>query len=292
MKHPDIQIHVQHEQLPPGLYVVATPIGNIQDISLRALTILLSVDAIYCEDTRVTNKLLQHYGIKGSMHVYNDTSKKKDRVMIVERAQTEAIALVSDAGTPLISDPGYKLIADAVERDITVTACPGACAAINALVLSAMPSDNFVFHGFLPNKEAALKKKLLPYAASEATHIAYERGSRVLEFLEHLAKIWPECDVVIAREMTKKFEEVKRDTITSLIKYYAAEGTPKGEVVILFRSNASKTTQEDDLVELIQEHLKEMKVKDAVKAVSELTGIPKNTVYDLAIKVKHGNENA
>jgi len=213
-----------------GLYVVATPIGNLADMSQRAIAVLDAAEIVAVEDSRVTGKLLHHLGLKKKMRRYNDHSSTNDRDSLIAAARDGVVALVSDAGTPLISDPGYKLVRAAREAGVPVYTIPGASAVIAALSISGLPTDRFLFSGFLPNKAKARADALLELAPIKATLVFYESGPRLAASLETISEIYGDRDVAVARELTKKFEEVVTGTAAELAARYAVQD-PKGEIV-------------------------------------------------------------
>lgn len=216
------------------LYIVATPIGNLEDITFRAIETLKRVDLIACEDTRRTKILLSRYNIKNALTSYFEHNKlKRKRYLIGLLKEGKDVALVSDAGTPGISDPGYRIIRDAIDNDIEVVAIPGPNAAITALVLSGMPTDRFVFEGFLSSKTIARKKRLAGFKGEKRTIILYESPYRILKTLQDMKEVFGEIKVACIREATKKFEEVKRDNLSDLISYLE-EKHPRGEFVLVF----------------------------------------------------------
>lgn len=215
------------------LYIVATPIGNLKDITLRAIETLKSVDLIACEDTRRTKILLVHYGIHTPTTSYFEHNKiTKGKFLINELKEGKDIALVSDAGTPGISDPGFNIIRDAIREGISVTVVPGANAAISALAISGLPTDKFTFEGFLPVKETARQKRLKILAKEEKTIIIYESPYRILKALVDIKEIMGERNIAVVRELTKKFEEIRRGTPDELLEYFSSH-TPRGEFIIV-----------------------------------------------------------
>ena len=274
-------------KLTPGLYLVATPIGNLRDISLRALDTLGSADLILCEDTRVSGKLLQTYDIQTKKMIYNDHNASKQRGQIIEKLSSGAsIALISDAGMPLISDPGYKLVRDCQELGINVTSVPGASASLMAIQLSGFPSDKFTFLGFLPPKTEARKKMLSPWSENICPLIIYESAGRLVQTLQDIREVLGNREVAVTRELTKIYEEVRRDRVDVLIAHYETEGAPKGEIVILVNGAEYKAPDEEELKRLLIEAMKKLSVKDAAQSVSEQTGISKKQLYELALSLK------
>lgn len=281
------------QTLKSGLYLVATPIGNMRDISFRALDVLSSVDTIACEDTRITGKLLSAYRIKKPMVQYNDHSAAKQRSRILqELAAGGRVALVSDAGTPLISDPGYKLVREVREQGFEVTAVPGANAVLTALQLSGLPSDAFSFIGFLPAKSTARKKTLEAWAAAPGSLVMYETAPRLEESLADMLAVLGNRQAGVARELTKMFEEVQSGSLEDLVKHYRKKGAPKGEIVVIVGSEATIATSDEEekakavtIEDQLRIALKTMSVKDAAEAVAIASGKPKKTIYTLALKL-------
>jgi len=221
--------------MPGTLYIVATPIGNLQDISLRAIETLKGADLIACEDTRHTKILLERYSIRRKLISYYEHNKlKRIPQLIGYLKEGKRIALVSDAGTPGISDPGYRIIREAIDNDIDIEVIPGPSAAIAALALSGMPTDRFVFEGFLPNKGERRKRKLATLKSEERTIIVYESPHRVLATLNDMQEVFGDIKVACIREITKKFEEVKRGYISDIVTYFNGK-KPRGEFVIIFK---------------------------------------------------------
>lgn len=266
-------------------YIVATPIGNFADITIRALETLKSVDIILCEDTRVTGKLLAHYSIKSKTVCYNDFSEDRDRRKIISQLQNgQKIALVSDAGTPLVSDPGYKLVREISQKGFTITSLPGASSTINALVLSGLPSDKFLFAGFLPPKQNARITALKEIKDVKATLIFFESARRLTKCLTDMQEVLGDREATVTREMTKHYEEIKTNNISKLIEYY--EATPaKGEVVLTVSSLGAKKIDAADIEQQLIEAMKNMRVKDAASVVAENTGQSKKDIYKLALEI-------
>ena len=278
-------------KLEPGLYITATPIGHLGDITLRALNALSLCDVIYCEDTRVTKKLLAAYNIRKTMHAYHDHNAARVRPQILKRLHAgQAVCLVSDAGTPLISDPGYKLVNDAIDQGQKVTSLPGACAPLVALTLSGLPTDRFCFAGFLPTKPGARKRAAEDLAAFSGTVILFESPRRLARTLGDLADVFGPRPAVIARELTKRFEELRRGPLNELAVALDEAGPPKGEVIILVGPAEEGDAAADDAEEragvALVAALKTMSTKDAAAEVSRLTGLPRRQVYDMALALK------
>lgn len=269
-----------------ALYIVATPIGNPLDISLHALEALRAADAIFCEDTRVTDRLLQHYGIKNSLFVYNDHSGDKERDHILRRLNDgQAVALVSDAGTPLISDPGFCLINEIHTHGYQMITLPGASSVITALSLACLPTDRFCFHGFLPHKTQAKHQFLEPLKDWSTTHVFFESAKRLTDTLEVAIRIFgKERKAVIARELTKPYEEFKRMRLGELQEFYTLHPEIKGEIVFLIAPNDAEQTIDQTTIDThILTALEQMRLKEAVAFVSEHTGINKKQIYERAL---------
>lgn len=271
--------------LSPGLYIVATPIGNLGDITLRAVEVLRGAGAVACEDTRVTGKLLHYLGIKKRMIRYDDHAGEGDRERLLALAKAEPVALVSDAGTPLISDPGYRLVHAARERGIAVTSLPGANAAVVAMTLSGLPNDRFLFAGFLPAKAKAREAVLLELAAVPATLLFYETAPRLDASLQAIAEVLPGREVAVARELTKKFEECRVGTPEELISHYALH-PPKGEIVLLIAPPSDGPAGEIDVDAMLRAELAEAKASQAAAKVAKATGLDRKTLYARALELK------
>ena len=271
--------------LSPGLYIVATPIGNLGDISHRAVTTLRGVAAVACEDTRVAGKLMQHIGLKQRLIRYDDHASDATRDHILSLAAQEPVALVSDAGTPLISDPGYRLVRAAREAGIAVTSIPGPSAAIVALTLAGLPSDRFLFAGFLPNKAKARADVLTELGAVRATLVFYETAPRLADALAAIAEVLPGREVGVARELTKKFEECRTGTPADLIAHYTAH-PPKGEIVLLVGPPGEARAADHDPDALLVEALKTQKASQAAAEVARITGLDRKALYARAMELK------
>jgi len=279
--------------LAPGLHLVATPIGNLGDLTLRAHWVLRNVDRILCEDTRVTSRLLAHYGIKKPLEAYHDHNADRVRPVVLEALRSgEKLALVSDAGMPLVSDPGYKLVREAVAEGLPVTAAPGASAALTALILSGLPPDAFLFAGFPPPRAGARRKALAQWAKLPATLIFYEGPSRVAASLADMAAQFGDRDAAVARELTKRHEEVRRGRLSELAQHYKEAGDPRGEVVIVVGppEPQSMAAAEPDLDERLQMLLGEHSLRDAVARLSAETGLPRRALYERALALQGKGE--
>ena len=277
-----------------GLYLVATPIGNLGDISLRALELLAGADVIACEDSRVTRKLIDRYGIATPLTPYHEHNAAEARPKLLARlAKGEAVALVSDAGTPLISDPGYKLVRAATEAGHTVTALPGASATLAALSVAGLPTDRFFFEGFLPPKQVARQKRIAELASIPATLVLFESGPRLAAALADLADGFGARAAAICRELTKLHEEVRRGILAELARDYAAGGETRGEIVIVVAPPAEVVVDAADVDELLRQALARVSVKDAVGEVALATGRPRREVYQRALELtKEGSDGA
>lgn len=273
------------QPLDPGLYIVATPIGNLGDVSARAMAVLGGVAAVACEDTRVTGKLLHHLGIKQKLIRYDDHASDATRDHLLGIAATSPLALVSDAGTPLISDPGYQLVVAARERGIVVTSIPGPSAAIVALTLAGLPSDRFLFAGFLPSKDKARREVLTELAAIKATLVFYETAPRLAAALGAIDEELPGRLVAVARELTKKFEECRSGSPAELIAHYSAH-PPKGEIVLLIGPPGEVVTSEADVEALLKSALADRKPSQAAAEVARLTGADRKALYARALELK------
>jgi len=267
-----------------GLYLVATPIGNLGDITLRALEVLASVDIIACEDTRVTRKLMDRYGIETRLTPYHEHNATEARPRLLARlADGQAIALVSDASTPLISDPGYKLVRAACEAGHTVTALPGPSSVLAALSVAGLPTDRFFFEGFLPAKQAARQKRVAELASIPATLVLFESGSRLAAALTDLAAAFGKRAAAACRELTKLHEEVRRGDLETLARDYTAGAESRGEFVVVVAPPADDGGTSDNIDELLLQALRRVSVKDAVGEVALATGRPRREVYQRAL---------
>jgi 16S rRNA (cytidine1402-2'-O)-methyltransferase len=273
-----------------GLYLVATPIGNLADITLRALETLAGADLIACEDTRVTRRLTERYGIATPLTPYHDHNAAEARPRLLARlAAGQAVALVSDAGTPLISDPGYKLARAASAAGHSVSALPGASAVLTALSVAALPTDRFFFEGFLPPKQAARQKRIAELTGIPATLVLFESGARLAATLADLAAGLGPREAAICRELTKLHEEVKRGDLAQLARLYAGGAETRGEFVIVVAPPSADETQAATVDDMLRKALARVSVKDAVGEVALATGRPRREVYQRALELAKDN---
>jgi 16S rRNA (cytidine1402-2'-O)-methyltransferase len=274
------------DSLSPGLYIVATPIGNLSDLSPRAAATLAACDVVAVEDSRVTAKLLSHIGIRRPMLPYHDHNADRVRPDLLARMRTDAVALVSDAGTPLISDPGYKLVRDARAAGIAITTIPGPSAVVAALTLSGLPTDRFLFLGFLPSKAAARASAIAEVAAIRATLVLYESGPRLGAALAALAQGLGARDAAVAREITKRFEETVTGTLPELAARYA-DAPPKGEIVIVIGPpGEAEPASAAELDDALAEAMARLSPSRAAAEVAEALGLPRRQVYERALALK------
>jgi 16S rRNA (cytidine1402-2'-O)-methyltransferase len=270
-----------------GLYVVATPIGNLADMSQRAIAILEAADIVAVEDSRVTGKLLHHLGLKKKMRRYNDHSDAGDRDVLVAAARDGVVALVSDAGTPLISDPGYKLVRAAREVGVAVFTAPGPSAAIAALSICGLPTDRFLFTGFLPSKAKARGDALTELAGVKATLVFYESGPRLAATLAAISEVLGDREIAVARELTKKFEEVVTGSPGELAERYA-EHEPKGEIVLIVGPPVEDEAEPGDVDAALRAALAEMPAAKAAGSIAKRFGLERSAVYARAMEFKTG----
>lgn len=273
-------------ELAPGLYLVSTPIGNLGDITLRAIAVLARADAILCEDTRHSRTLLSHFAIGTPARPYHEHNAARERPRVLaELNDGQRIALISDAGTPLISDPGWKLVRAALDAGHRVEALPGASAALAALTIGGLPTDAFLFAGFLPPKTAGRRTRIAELAAVPATLVFFEAPSRVAEALADLAAVLGPRPAALARELTKLHEEVRRAPLDKLAADLADQ-TLKGELVILVGPPLHADVTDDEIAARLTPALTEMSLRDAAKVVAEALGVPKTRVYDLGLRTR------
>ncbi len=279
--------HYAAPTLSPGLYLVATPIGNLGDITLRALQTLAAADLIACEDTRVSRKLLEHYGIATATTAYHDHNAAAVRPALLKRiADGAAVALISDAGTPAISDPGYKLVREAREHGLAVTALPGASSVLTALVASGLPTDRFLFEGFLPAKAMQRRDRIAELSRIPASIVLFEGGSRIAATLSGLAAGFGPREAAICRELTKLHEEVRRAPLSDLAEHYAGDAETRGEFVIVIAPPGEAAVPDaNDVDALIRAALSRVSVRDAVGEIVAATGLPRRDVYQRAVEL-------
>ena len=279
----------------PALYIVATPIGNLADISVRALDILAGVDMVLAEDTRVSRKLLQHYGIDRKMRALHDHNERQMAEAVVTSAISEklAIAQISDAGTPLISDPGYGLLNAALEKGLPVRSVPGPCAAIAALSISGLATDQFAFSGFLNAKSTVKRRELEALCRDKRTLIFYESPHRILDTLEILGDVFGhQRRIVVARELTKRFETLYRGPVSGVLAQAQTDSNfTKGEIVLLVAgAEESSSNKDNEARRILHILLDELPVSQAVKLASKITGAKKNALYEIANASKRESE--
>ncbi len=272
-------------RLKPGLYIVATPIGNLGDMTMRAAEVLRNCDAVACEDTRVTVKLMKHIGASKPLWRYDDHASDHDRARLIEALHEKAIALVSDAGTPLVSDPGYRLVREARAAGIAIVTLPGPCAAVAGLTVSGLPNDRFLFAGFLPNKDKARGDVLAELAAAPATLIFYETAPRLTKSLAAIGEVLPEREVAVARELTKLHEECRTGSPADLIAHYETH-PPRGEIVLLVAPPSERTNNAGDADVLLAEALETLKPSHAASQVAKATGLDRKTLYARALELR------
>jgi len=278
------------KQAGPGLHIVSTPIGNLRDITLRAIDTLESVEEILAEDTRVARRLLDAHGISAKVSAYHDHNGAMRRPDLLERLQAgAAIALISDAGTPLVSDPGWKLVHEAAALEIKIVPVPGASAMLAGLVASGLPSDRFLFAGFLPPKSRARVKAAEALRAVPATLIFYESGPRLPASLADLAAaLGGDRQAAVARELTKLFEETRRGSLSDLAAHYAEAGPPKGEIVVLIGPPEQVEASEADIDAALTDALTRLPMKAAANEIAQVFGIAKREAYQRALDLKNG----
>ena len=278
---------LEKNKLKAGLYLVATPIGNLADLSLRGLEILQNAEVIACEDTRVTGKMLSRHAIDTPMKAYHEHNAERARPGLLRIIEAGGVvALVSDAGTPSISDPGYRLVNDCIDQGLEITAAPGANAAITGLILSGLPTDRFLFAGFLPSKTSQRSKELAELAAVPATLIFYESAKRLAAALTDMVAELGDRSAAVTRELTKLHEEIRRGTLSELAQHYQDAGAPKGEIVIVVGPPLKKAAlTEAELDELIRQKLPDKSVRDLAAELAQETGLPKRRIYARALEL-------
>jgi len=274
------------EPLENGLHLVATPIGNLGDITVRALATLARADVICAEDTRHSRTLLAHYGIAAPLRPYHEHNAEAERPRLLALLeQGRSVALISDAGTPLISDPGFKLVREAIERGFKVHALPGPSAVLAGLAVAGLPTDAFLFLGFLPPRQAARRARIEQLSKVPATLVLFEAPTRLADALEDIGALLPARTVVVARELTKRFEEVRRGTASELADW-ARTGAAKGEVVVLVSPAVAGEVDDDAIEAELDRLLPAMSLRDAARAIADATGATRSHVYALGLKRK------
>lgn len=279
-------ISLRGASLQPGLHLIATPIGNLGDVTLRALAALERADVLYCEDTRHSRKLLAYFGMERPMRPYHEHNADRERPRILaELAKGKSVALMSDAGTPLVSDPGYKLVRAALDADHVVTCLPGPSAVLAAVASAGLATDTFLFGGFLPARQGQRLARLRELAAVPATLVLFEAPQRLSNSLADIAAVLGTREAAVARELTKLHEEVRRGTPADLARW-AADAAPKGEVVIVVGPPGPQSASDDDIAAGIAPLLAEMGLAEAAKTVAERLGVAKGRAYDIGLSLK------
>lgn len=282
---------IRKNNFESGLYVTATPIGNLGDVTLRAIDLLKAADFIACEDKRVSGKLLSYYDINTPMISYHDHNAKEVMPRILnELGSGKIIALISDAGTPMISDPGYRLVNECRKEGVMVTSLPGASALLCALTNAGMPTNNFLFCGFLPPKMQARQKEINRFSNVPTTIVYYESPRRLLACLKDIFAVLGNRQVAVCREMTKLYEEVIKDDVEALIEHYENIPTPKGEVVLIVAPPQEEEGMIGDLDAALNDALKQLSVKEAVAAVTYMTGKKRKEVYKRALELSQNDD--
>jgi 16S rRNA (cytidine1402-2'-O)-methyltransferase len=277
------------EPATQGLHLVATPIGNLGDVTLRALAVLRGVDRIYCEDTRVTARLLARYGIATPLARYDDHNAQAMRPAILAGLRRgERLALVSDAGTPLVSDPGYKLVRAAIAENLPVTAAPGPSAALTALILSGLPPDAFLFAGFLPPRRVARRRALARWKALDATLIFFESATRLADTLADMSEILGSRSAAVARELTKMHEDIERAALDDLARHYRATGPPRGEAVIVAGPPEPEIGDRLEIDMRLRPAIDAFGVREAATKLAAETGLSRRELYRRALAIEAG----
>jgi 16S rRNA (cytidine1402-2'-O)-methyltransferase len=278
--------HLLARALPPGLYLVATPIGNLADISLRALAALARADVVYCEDTRHSRTLFAHYSISRPLRPYHEHNAERERPRILaELAAGKSVALVSDAGTPLVSDPGYKLVRACLAQGHRVTSLPGASALLAGIASAGLATDTFLFAGFLPPRQAARRERLAELGTVPATLVFFEAPSRLADSLADMAAVLGAREAAVARELTKLHEEVRRGTPAELAAW-AERVQPKGEMVVAVGPPSAQEVTEEAIAARLAPLLGAMSLSEAAKTVADTLGVAKGRAYDIGLALK------
>ncbi|MFV0296525.1 MAG: 16S rRNA (cytidine(1402)-2'-O)-methyltransferase [Hyphomicrobiaceae bacterium] len=275
------------DPLPAGLYLVSTPIGNVGDMTLRALAVLAKADHVYCEDTRHSRPLLSHFGIDRALKPYHEHNARKERGPLLKLiADGKSVALISDAGTPLVSDPGYKLVLEAVEQGLLVQALPGASAVLCAIAVAGLPTDQFHFAGFLPVKQGQRRERIRLLGDQVATVVLFEAPNRLAALLDDIqAVLGDHRQVVVARELTKRFEEVKRGSAAD-VRAWAEGATVRGEVVVLIGPAPPAEVHDDDILSELEALGTDQGLKEASRQVAGKLGVSRSRVYDIGLQLK------
>jgi 16S rRNA (cytidine1402-2'-O)-methyltransferase len=280
-------VRIPARPLAPGLHVVATPIGNLRDMTLRALATLAAADLIACEDTRVTHVLTNHYGIETTLVPYHEHNAAEQRPkLLAALADGRAVALVSDAGTPLVSDPGYRLVVEALAAGHAVFPVPGASAVLAALVGAGLPTDTFLFAGFLPPKEVGRRKRLAELATVPGSLVFFESPNRLAASLADMAAVFGDRPTAVARELTKVFETIRRGPLSGLAAQFAGEPVPKGEIVVVVGPPLEKALAPDDVDALLASLLETKSVRESADEAAGLTGLSRRDLYQRALALK------
>ncbi|WP_109612914.1 16S rRNA (cytidine(1402)-2'-O)-methyltransferase [Pseudaminobacter salicylatoxidans] len=284
------QTEIAARPLEVALYLVATPIGNLGDITLRALETLAGADVLACEDTRVTRVLLDRYGIRQRPTPYHEHNAAEAGPRLIEALESgRSVALVSDAGTPLVSDPGYRLVEQAQEHGIRVVPIPGPSAVLAALTASGLPSDTFMFAGFLPVKDGQRRTRLSELSAAPATLIFFESPRRLADTLAAMTDVYGDRRAAIGRELTKTFEEVRTGTLAALAAHYAEAPTPKGEIVICVGPPLEQAAEAEDVDRLLLSLAAEMPASKAAAEAARMTGGQKQALYRRLLELREGS---
>lgn len=273
--------------LSPGLHLIATPIGNLGDVTVRALTTLARADLVCCEDTRHSRTLLAHFGIERPLRPYHEHNADAERPRLLSMLNDgKAIALISDAGTPLVSDPGYKLVREAVAAGVAVHALPGPSAVLAGLALSGLPTDTFLFAGFLPPKEAARRSRLTELSNIPATLVLFEAPQRLADTLADIAAVLGARQTAVCRELTKRFEEVRRGSAADL-ETWARSGGVKGEIVIVIEPPGTQAATDADIETALARAMEDLSLRDAARVVAEAMGAPRSRVYEIGLRLRN-----